>query len=452
MGKLASYRALYRANRKALSRLEKEAVAFISKVCKRESVRLPMVSFSGGKDSTVVSHLVRKALRKRPIAHVFGDTTIEYPDTYEYIDTFIRSNIRVPFHQVKCSNDFFNMCQLLGPPSRINAWCCSVFKSSPIAGLVNSINDSNGVISFEGIRRNESTRRRLRERLYRNKKIVHQLSAYPILEWKEIHVWMYILTNRLAFNKAYLKGVTRVGCLFCPNNRPRNEHILWIAYPSEMDRFKNLICSYASKIGKKDPDEYYSSGAWKMRVGKTDAPSPIYVRKVACLSNADAMHFILDVPIGESFIDRFKPFGRLVNYADSNSQGFTAFDQKSGESLFMLRRIKDVDTLRRESKIDPAWKLGTEFLCVDVLSRSGKKKLLTTIERQIRKYQACVSCGACAGVCPTGAITINPHFRVSEDKCVHCGRCLNTRLLKASCVSINSQQQSRRFVIDHRIQ
>ena len=34
-----------------------------------------MISFSGGKDSTVTSHLVRTALGSNDILHVFGDTT-----------------------------------------------------------------------------------------------------------------------------------------------------------------------------------------------------------------------------------------------------------------------------------------------------------------------------------------------------------------------------------------
>lgn len=37
------------------------------------------VSFSGGKDSTVVSDLVRKALSKPDIIHIFGNTTLEFP-------------------------------------------------------------------------------------------------------------------------------------------------------------------------------------------------------------------------------------------------------------------------------------------------------------------------------------------------------------------------------------
>lgn len=40
---------------------------------------IPTVSFSGGKDSTVVSQLVRDSLQTGKVIHFFGDTTLEFP-------------------------------------------------------------------------------------------------------------------------------------------------------------------------------------------------------------------------------------------------------------------------------------------------------------------------------------------------------------------------------------
>lgn len=436
---------LYSANKEYFTSLIEEACQFIKDLILQYPEKMPVVSFSGGKDSTVVSYLARKALKQEDMPHIFGDTTMEYPDTYNYIKEFKENNPDISFYIGKPPSDFFDMCNLLGPPSRINAWCCSVFKAAPIAMVVNGLNGESGVISFEGIRRKESARRRNRDRTYINKKIVRELSAYPILDWKEIEVWMTILINDLKFNPAYLSGFTRIGCLYCPHNSPRNEYLLSKEYPTQIKNWENFICKYAQSIGKTNPKEYFFTGSWKSRVGKTDGNSLVYVKKVECMKNPNAMHFILDRPIDYSFIERFKPFGIIKQFSDDKGEGFYVIDRYSGEKLFMIKIVKDITILLNESKIDPNWKLGNEFLCVDLLTTKNQYHLMQSIERQLRKYQVCVSCGACAGVCPTGAIKINPHFRVDGRKCIHCDRCISSKFIKSSCVAINSFQQSRRY-------
>jgi phosphoadenosine phosphosulfate reductase len=444
-------KTLYKANKTTLDGLEKKAISFIKEIIKSFPGRKPVVSFSGGKDSTVISYLVRKALGTNKVLHIFGNTTIEYPDTHNYIDRFFRNNKGIPLYENSSKHTFLKMCKLIGPPSRINAWCCSVFKAAPIATIVNRVNGTHGVISFEGIRKKESVRRRNRQSIYTNKKIVHQLSAYPILDWREIEVWFYILIKGLDFNDAYRKGFSRVGCLYCPNNIRYNEYLIKTYYPKEARKWETYFLNYARKIGKEDPLDYFLSGAWKMRVGKSEGKSLVYVRKVPCLRNLNAMHFILDKPIAKDFGERFKPFGRMQNFSDNIGKGFIVKDIATEESLFMIKRVNDISILKKESKIDPNWKLGREFLCVDILTDRNSHYLIQSIERQIRKFQVCISCGACAGICPTNAIKINPHFAISEDKCIHCGRCLSSKYIKSGCVSLNTQQQRKGFSNGNRL-
>ena len=36
----------------------------------------------------------------------------------------------------------------------------------------------------------------------------------------------------------------------------------------------------------------------------------------------------------------------------------------------------------------------------------------------------CISCGACEGECPTGAISMgSEHYEVNADECISCGAC-----------------------------
>lgn len=420
---------LYQANKSALDELEKEAISFIKEIIKSYPERKPIVSFSGGKDSTVVSSLVRKALETDGILHIFGNTTIEYPDTLNYIKRFFGNNIRIPFQENSSSHTFLEMCKLIEPPSRINAWCCSVFKGTPIATVVNRINGNRGVISFEGIRKSESTRRMNRQRIYFNKKIVHQLSAYPILEWREIDVWLYILSMGLDFNDAYNKGFNRVGCLYCPNNIPYNEYLIKIYCPEQSKKWYNFLVQYAKKIGKNDPQEYVESGAWKMRVGKSIGKSAAYIDKKPCTDGENINNYTLPKSFrSEDFSERFKPFGKIIKIKDPIGYSYLVKDQHKGIPLFIFQGVDGFNRLR-----------------ISLLVNNGRKRLLSAVERTIRRLQVCILCGACTGICPTGAIKINPHFKIKTNNCIHCGKCSSTKFIKFSCVSLNSQQQSRRF-------
>jgi ferredoxin len=224
-----------------------------------------------------------------------------------------------------------------------------------------------------------------------------------------------------------------------------NEYLVKTYYPSHYQQWHGFLIQYASETGKDDPKEYVSSGAWKKRVGTTGKQNVATVRKVPCLKNINAMHFILNTKVTENFIDRFKPFGKIETFSSELGKGFLVKDEAGDMPLFAVKVVEDTSLLLKESSIDPSWKLGEEFLCVDILATRNHRYLLQAIERQIRKFQACVLCGACIGVCPTNAITINPHFRVSEDKCSHCRNCVNTRYLRDSCVALHAKQQTRRY-------
>jgi len=79
--------AMVEANREMLEIIEQTTVKKILAIYTKYKDRLDCfhVAFSGGKDSCVLLDLVKKALPKGSFVVVFGDTDMEFPDTYEVI-------------------------------------------------------------------------------------------------------------------------------------------------------------------------------------------------------------------------------------------------------------------------------------------------------------------------------------------------------------------------------
>lgn len=68
-----------------------------------------VISFSGGKDSTVTADVVTKALSNPSLVHIFGNTTLEFPTTLEYANRYRDSHPLAIFQIAKMMNKFFMM-------------------------------------------------------------------------------------------------------------------------------------------------------------------------------------------------------------------------------------------------------------------------------------------------------------------------------------------------------
>ena len=75
-------------NREMMDLIEQTTVKKIVAVYEKYHAKLDCfhVAFSGGKDSCVLLDLVKKALPKGSFVVVFGDTGMEFPDTYYLVD------------------------------------------------------------------------------------------------------------------------------------------------------------------------------------------------------------------------------------------------------------------------------------------------------------------------------------------------------------------------------
>jgi phosphoadenosine phosphosulfate reductase len=398
--------AILAANRSSLMELESEALAFVRAVRREHAGKVPVVSFSGGKDSVVTSHLVNKALTKPPL-HVFVDTQLENPDTYEFVNAFFQSHPRVPHVTAEPEVDFYDLCETIGPPSRILRWCCSTHKMSPLSRVYSAVDGDAGVLSYTGGRRAESRARRDHKRILEDTKIAGEVLSCPIIDWTDVHVWTYILSHNLPVNEAYRKGLTRVGCTVCPMNSNWTEAVASHWYGGLMSRWSVFLNEYFSSSSVSDADVYVAEGRWKARAGRTRSDHRQYeLSRQPCTVEPDAISYRLNRDLDDSFWEYLKPLGAIERIAD-NGVIVEAIIVRDDQTVFHIRVAR------------PRQHLRLRVLVPDPLNNWRSR-----FERQLRKYQGCVGCGACVAACPVGAISLEGGYHIDDRLCTHCLECV----------------------------
>lgn len=416
-----------KANKIRYNSIVTEAHDYIKKISKQYSADTMFVSFSGGKDSTVTSDLVINALNDDKIIHIYGDTTLEYPETKKYLDEFKKIHPTTPLLVAKNKEQDFNeLCKVIGPPSRVMRWCCTIFKTGAITRKIDStFKNKLKILTFQGLRRNESLARSKYERESVGAKITKQQTVAPIIDWLDFDVWLYILTRKIPFNNAYRKGFSRVGCWCCPNNSAWSEYLSNVYMKEQYDNFHDILLNFATQIGKPDPKEYISSGGWKARQGGNGLKysSNAVLSFKPCVLEENAYNFELNRPIDDNLYELFKPFG-IVDFNIGNKRLGEVYilDKKTKEPILKLRG-----------------KIGQNLLKVSLLKTTkvfnNSKNTEMLIKNQITKFQTCIGCMACESVCKFNAITIkhlekqngekfNIAYKIDENKCASCLECI----------------------------
>lgn len=415
------------ANKGRFNEITEEATRAVQAYKGRYELEDMMVSFSGGKDSTVTSHIVRTALGSNNILHVFGDTTLEFPFTLEYKKRFNRKEIDNEANGVKVlvaknrEKNFEDLCQVIGPPSRVMRWCCTVFKTGAIQKTISSaFKNKTNILSFQGIRHNESASRSKYERESQSPKISKQTVFSPIIDWIDYDVWLYILTTGIDFNEAYRLGWTRVGCWCCPNNGGWSEFLAKIHMYEQYEHWHNLLVDFAKQIGKPDPEDYINEGGWKARQGGNGlaAAQTSIVSFEPCATDENAFNYDLQRPITEELYELFKPFGYLNKELGNKRLGEVYVLNKAGKVVLILQGR--IGNTKLKVTIKDVHIAGAKTISV----AEGK------IQCQLTKYQMCIGCKACESVCKYDAISVkddgkgNVTYTINDEKCRRCTECV----------------------------
>jgi phosphoadenosine phosphosulfate reductase len=418
-----------KANEDRLSTIRDETLGYIKKEASKYTNEQIVISFSGGKDSTVVADLVVRALGDPSLVHIFGNTTLEFPLTLEYVDRFKKNNpkaiIRIAQNK---DRTFYDVAEEIGPPARMMRWCCTMFKTGPIARVINSMfKDEKNILTFYGIRKCESVSRSKYSRTQddENKiKITKQKVASPIFFWSDADIWLYLIGEKVDFNDAYRLGYDRVGCWCCPNNNQRAQILSQIYMPGQYDKWRSFLVDFAKRIGKLDAEVYVDSGAWKARQGGAgvEAAESVKIKYTNCTTEDNAKIYKINEPIREDFYSLFNPFGIV--------------SKELGRKIINEVLVLDIATNTPIISIQPMNNSDYEFsVKVKTMNVAKHDDLQRMIGYQVRKWNACQRCLKCESLCRFGAISITKDgYRINGDKCRRCKLCVNQQALVGGCL------------------
>lgn len=411
--------AMVEKNRDLLEKLVQDTIKKIynTYVDYREKVDVFYVAFSGGKDSIVAFDLVRRALPHNKFKVLFGDTGMEFPDTYQVMDQVqeLCKEEGIEFLKAKSVMSIKDSWNLFGPPAVTLRWCCSVHKTSPQIMLLQEQTGNQGFtgMAFTGIRGDESTSRSEYDDISYGSKHRGQFSCHPILEWNSAELFAYIYQEDLIVNEAYKKGNTRVGCLVCPMSSGKHEYLKAQCYPLEVMELVDRIKSTSGKTTFLDVEmeRFIDDGHWK-------------TRKTGRELNFGQDKHVVETDKGKTTILVHKLNSSWKEWAKTIGE----FIQLSDE-LYMIDFRGKAYEVRMENGLS-----GTLISFPNCGTGKDDIKFISLFRSVIIKSIYCIGCGVCVANCSTGCIDMRNGLKIS-DNCVHCYQCHD---IHEHCLRYNS--------------
>lgn len=411
--------AMVDKNRQLMEQLVQETIKKIYNtfIEYQDKVDVFYVAFSGGKDSVVALDLVQRALPHNCFKVLFGDTGMEFPDTYETVEKIkqICAEEKIEFLQAKSKLKPENTWQIFGPPAVTIRWCCSVHKTTPQIMQLREVlqkPDFTGM-AFTGVRGDESLSRSEYDAISYGGKHSGQYSCHPILEWNTAELFLYIYENGLTFNNAYKKGNTRAGCLVCPMSQGKHDYMKYKNYPDDTDLFINKIITTSGKnFSKENYDRFVEQGYWRTRKSGRE------------LSFGHDKH-VFEIVKGQNVItvqkknEYWKEWAKTIGQVTSLGDGefSIAYEGKS----YAIRTISTQEG-------------GEQFTFPNIENSKLDIKFLSLFKSVIIKSVYCVNCGYCAAECKSGCIDMANGVHISN-QCKHCFSCHD---IYSHCLRYNS--------------
>lgn len=411
--------AMVDKNRQLMEQLVQETIKKIYNtfIEYQDKVDVFYVAFSGGKDSVVALDLVQRALPHNCFKVLFGDTGMEFPDTYETVEKIkqICAEEKIEFLQAKSKLKPENTWQIFGPPAVTIRWCCSVHKTTPQIMQLREVlqkPDFTGM-AFTGVRGDESLSRSEYDAISYGGKHSGQYSCHPILEWNTAELFLYIYENGLTFNNAYKKGNTRAGCLVCPMSQGKHDYVKYKNYPDDTDLFINKIITTSGKnFSKENYDRFVEQGYWRTRKSGRELN---FGHDKHVFEIVKGQNVITVQKKNEYWKEWAKTIGQVTSFG--NGEFSIAYEGKS----YAIRTISTQEG-------------GEQFTFPNIENSKSDIKFLSLFKSVIIKSVYCVNCGYCAAECKSGCIDMANGVHISN-QCKHCFSCHD---IYSHCLRYNS--------------
>ena len=238
------------------------------------------IALSGGKDSTVLTDIVREEYPDVPA--LFVDTGLEFPEIREFVKTFkdviwvkpkrsfkwvidnvgypvVSKNVAMALNRCRNTSDPVQKQlrmwgginptsgkkqttgvipkkyhYLIDAPFKISEACCDYLKKRPYK----KFDRDSGLCPYVGMMAEDSNLRRTQY----YKRGCNQYTAYPnsnpLSFWTQADIWEYIKTRDLKYSEIYDMGYDRTGCIFCmfglqKEGRPHRFDLMKETHPSQ---------------------------------------------------------------------------------------------------------------------------------------------------------------------------------------------------------------------------
>lgn len=187
-----------------LNKKIKKAKSIINKAYSLYPKERISLGFTGGKDSTVLLHLVRSVFDGQiPSVVMFNDSTMEFPEIYKFVEK-IKKLWKLKLVVIKHNKKSLERFNKIKSPQEKQqmSWLMK------IESINNFIKKYHPQVIMSGIRLDEHEARS-KEKFFSERK--DHLKVHPILLFTEKDIWDYIHAFNVPYVNLYDKGYRSLG-------------------------------------------------------------------------------------------------------------------------------------------------------------------------------------------------------------------------------------------------